>query len=316
MGEEHSGQGRTNYIQWSLGPNAPDDALPSMLSSQDSTRRIPSSNQEVMEEDQGSDVMVDAASSPAAPALFQPGQSNEKEITIDKQPDEKENLVVEHTGIQQNQALAISNSPMPIMINNMLEEQRDCEQREAISGFLVAGLRQIFNGQIALGTTGTLRNLPIPSSLSLGINSLNIILNFLDQNTAATISVLSSTLQITQIPETHKSLPSLQPQPVDLYTRSAPITRVYHRIKFKDKAKGLEETTISVEPSSQHEENIFPASPEEYVPAHSTTQLTMPVWTRAKIMWQGKGNVALLFPPRCLEEAQGSLKSLMGIKLL
>jgi len=47
-----------------------------------------------MEEDQGSDVMVDAASSPAAPALFQPGQSNEKEITIDKQPDEKENLVV------------------------------------------------------------------------------------------------------------------------------------------------------------------------------------------------------------------------------
>ena len=65
-----------------------------MLGSQDSTHCIPSSNQEVMEEDQGSDVMVDAASSPAAPALFQPGQSNEKEITIDKQPDEKENLVV------------------------------------------------------------------------------------------------------------------------------------------------------------------------------------------------------------------------------
>jgi len=169
------------------------------------------------------------------------------------------------------------------MINNMLEEQRDCEQREAISGFLAAGLRQIFNGQIALGTTGTLRNLPIPSSLSLGINSLNIILNFLDQNTAATISVLSSTLQITQIPETHKSLPSLQPQPVDLYTRSAPITRVYYRIKFKGKAKGLDKTTIRVEPSSQHEENIFPASPEEYVQAHSTDNASMD---------KGKDNVA------------------------
>ena len=90
-------------------------------------------------------------------------------------------------------------------------------------------------------------------------------------------------MQITQIPETHKSLPSLQPQPVDLYTRSAPITRVYHRIKFKDKAKGLEETTISVEPSSQHEENIFPASPEEYVQAHSTDNASMD---------KGKDNVA------------------------
>ena len=100
MGEEHSGQGTTNYIQWSLGPNAPDDALPSMLGTQDSTRCIPSSNQEVMEEDQGSAMIVDAASSPAAPAFLQPRQSNERKITIDKQPDEKENLVVEHTGIQ------------------------------------------------------------------------------------------------------------------------------------------------------------------------------------------------------------------------
>jgi len=145
LNEEHGGQGRTNYIQWSLGPNAPNEALPSMLGSQDSTRRIPSSNQEVMEEDQGSDVMVDAASSPAAPAFLQPRQSNERKITIDKQPDEKENLVVEHTGIQQNQALAINNSPMPIMINKMFKEQRDYEQREAISSFLAAGLRQIFN---------------------------------------------------------------------------------------------------------------------------------------------------------------------------
>ena len=60
---------------------------------------------------------------------------------LTKQPDEKENLVVEHTGIQQNQALAISNSLMPIMINKMFEEQRDYEQREAISSFLAAGLR-------------------------------------------------------------------------------------------------------------------------------------------------------------------------------
>ena len=112
-----------------------------MLGSQDSTGCIPSSNQEVMEEDQGSVVIVDAASSPATPALLQPRQSNERKITIDKQPDEKENLVVEHTGIQQNQALAISNSPMPIMINKMFEEQRECEQREAISSFLAAGLR-------------------------------------------------------------------------------------------------------------------------------------------------------------------------------
>jgi len=170
-----------------------------MLSSQDSTPCIPSSSQEVMEEDQGSDVMVDAASSPAAPALLQLGQSNEKEITIDKQPDEKENLVVELTRIQQNQALAISNSLMPIMINNMFEEQRDCEQREAISSFLAVGFGQIFNVQIGPGT-GTLRNLLIPSSLiqigfaSREINSLNTILNFLDQNTAATIYVLPNTL--------------------------------------------------------------------------------------------------------------------------
>ena len=84
MGKESSGQGRTNYIQWSLGPNAPDDALPSMLGFQDSTRRIPSSNQEVMEEDQGFVVIVDAASSLAAPAFLQPRQSNERENTIDK----------------------------------------------------------------------------------------------------------------------------------------------------------------------------------------------------------------------------------------
>ena len=55
-----------------------------MLGSQDSTRRIPSSNQEVMEEDQGSAVIVDAASSPAAPSFLQPRQSNERENTIDK----------------------------------------------------------------------------------------------------------------------------------------------------------------------------------------------------------------------------------------
>ena len=162
----------------------------------------------------------------------------------------------------------------------MLEEQRDCEQREAISGFLAAGLRQIFNGQIAPGTTGTLRNLPIPSSLiqidlaSLGINSLNTIMNFLDQNIATTISVLSNTLQ---------SLPSLQPQPVDLCTRSAPITRVYYRRKFKGKAKELEKATISVELSSQHDKNILPASPEEYVPTHSTDIASMD---------KGKDNVA------------------------
>jgi hypothetical protein len=68
------------------------------------------------------------------------------------------------------------------MINNIFEEQRDYEQREAISSFLAAALRQIFNVQIAPGTR-TLRNLPIPSSLikidlaSLGINSLNTTLN-------------------------------------------------------------------------------------------------------------------------------------------
>jgi hypothetical protein len=33
-------------------------------------------------------------------------------------------------------------------------------------------------------------------------------------------------------------------------------------------------------------------------------------------MWQGEGNVALLSPPRCSEEAYGSLKSLMGVNLL
>jgi hypothetical protein len=163
LSEEHSGQGRTNYIQWSLGPNAPDDALPSMLGSHELTCCIPSSNQEVVEEDQDSAVIVDAASFPAAPALLQPRQSNKRGITIDKQPNEKENFLVEHTEIQQNQALAISDSPMPIMINNIFEEQRDYEQREAISSFLAAGLRHIFNVQIAPGTR-TLRNLPIPSS--------------------------------------------------------------------------------------------------------------------------------------------------------
>jgi hypothetical protein len=36
-GEEHGGDGRTNYIQWSLRPNAPNDVVPSMLGSHDST---------------------------------------------------------------------------------------------------------------------------------------------------------------------------------------------------------------------------------------------------------------------------------------
>jgi len=58
---------------------------------------------------------------------------------------------------------------------------------------------------------------------------------------------------------------------------------VYYRRKFKGKAKELEKATISVELSSQHDKNILPASPEEYVLAHSTDIASMD---------KGKDNVA------------------------
>ena len=58
---------------------------------------------------------------------------------------------------------------------------------------------------------------------------------------------------------------------------------MYYRRKFKGKAKELEKATISVELSSQHDENSLPASPEEYVPAHSTDIASMD---------KGKDNVA------------------------
>jgi hypothetical protein len=52
---------------------------------------------------------------------------------------------------------------------------------------------------------------------------------------------------------------------------------------FRNVQEEFEKMTISVEPSSQHEENIFVGSSEEYVPAHSTDIASM---------HKGKDNVA------------------------
>ena len=95
------------------------------------------------------------------------------------QHDEQENLVAELAGVQQNKALAISNSPMPVVIDNTSETNQDqlqvnqqqvtdplaltvttgsninrlsenhkvIDQRYAISKFIVGGLRQLIVNQ-------------------------------------------------------------------------------------------------------------------------------------------------------------------------
>jgi len=150
-----------------------------------------------MEEEQGYAVMVDAASCHAASALLQLGQGNEKKISIDKQHDEQENLVAELAGIQQNQALAISNSPMPVVIDNTSKTNQDqlqvnqqqvtdplaltvttgsninrlpeshkvIDQRHAISKFIADGLRQLIVNQSNDASNKIMGSLNISNSL-------------------------------------------------------------------------------------------------------------------------------------------------------
>jgi hypothetical protein len=271
-----------------------------------------------MEEDQGFAAMVDAASSPAAPAPLQLGQGSEKEFTTDKQPDQQENLVVEQTGTQQDDQQHVTVPPaLTVMtgsnINWLPTNQKDIDQREAISKFLADGLRQLIVNQSNDGFSKIMGSLDTPSSFihidlaALGITSLSIAVNIPDQCDASLVTPTMSTQLMLQNSDDAQIHPNLPAPTTDSLDKGAQITKVYYRRRSKNKSgtydkqtvemtnpeittnsfaniqDEFEKTTIDVEPSSQHEENISPASSEEYVPAHSTDIASMD---------KGKNNVA------------------------
>jgi len=113
------------------------------------------------------------------------------------QHDEQENLVAELAGVQQNKALAISNSPMPVVIDNTSETNQDqlqvnqqqvtdplaltvttgsninrlpethkvIDQRHAISKFIADGLRQLIVNQSNDASNKIMGSLNISNSL-------------------------------------------------------------------------------------------------------------------------------------------------------
>jgi hypothetical protein len=259
--EAQDGNREVNSTHWSLGPNVQADHLPSPFGSQVKTLRTPSDSLR----DQVPAVMVDAASSSVATAILH--------VNIDKQAVEKNNLVeqvvIQHNKdltvgcptlsamdnslttnqdehvpnvmminqkeTDQNQVPATNDLLVPIMDNNLTEEQRDREQREFIYNFLAAGLKHL----------GIMGGLAIPNSLiqidlaALGISSINIVINAPAQKSTLTIADPSSLLQLSQVSDNQQPLPSMQVHPTGPYTRTAPVMRVYFRRKYKGKAKKL-----------------------------------------------------------------------------
>lgn len=133
---------------------------------------------------------------------------------FDKQAVEKSNLV-EQAIIQHNKDLRIGCPTLFTMNNSLITNQDEHVRRKAIFSLLAAGLIQILHGQITLPITGSLGSMLIPSSLiqidltSLGIDSLNISVNYNGQSTATTTAVSpvpTTSMVMIQIPEVNKAL--------------------------------------------------------------------------------------------------------------
>jgi hypothetical protein len=146
---------------------------------------------------------------------------------------EKNNLV-EQAIIQHNKDLTIGRPTLFAMNNSSTTHQDEHVRTEAIFSLLAAGLRQILHGQITLPITGSLGSMHIPTSLiqidlaSMGIDSLNISVNYNGQSTATTaVSPVPTTSMVKiQIPKVSKVLKSLPAHPVGLLIEKTPVTQV------------------------------------------------------------------------------------------
>jgi len=159
--------------------------------------------QKDMNQDQNSGVFHQADSSSATVGI-QAGQGSIRTIEVVQQL----NL---NTNAQAREADPIQNALIPHTADRPMitqsETQRDRDQRNAITNFLVKSLKQLINNQKAAGVTSFGGSNSIPSSLiqidlsALGINSFNIAININEQNHTTTPNVGACVTQILPAPE-------------------------------------------------------------------------------------------------------------------
>ena len=195
--------------------------------------------QKDMNQDQNSGVFHQADSSSATVGI-QAGQGSIRTIKVVQQL----NL---NTNAQAREADPIQNALIPYTADRPMitqsETQRDRDQRNAITNFLVKSLKQLINNQKAAGVSSFGGSSSIPSSLiqidlsALGINSFNIAININEQNHTTTPNVGACVTQILPAPEDLQPTPKIATQLAELSpARNAPVTKVYYRKRLKNKA--------------------------------------------------------------------------------
>ena len=204
--------------------------------------------------------MFHQADSSSATVGIQAGQGSIRTIEVVQQL----NL---NTNAQAREADPIQNALIPHTADRPMitqsETQRDRDQRNAITNFLVKSLKQLINNQKAAGVSSFGGSSSIPSSLiqidlsALGINSFNIAININEQNHTTTPNVGACVTQILPAPEDLQPTPKIATQLAELSpARNAHVTKVYYRKRLKNK---------TIEPEIQlRQEQVFPDLPEDY----------------------------------------------------